>query len=80
MRLSLAIPTVPRNASNLDKDALLQNAFIDLSKSQTSFLVKRAGYTERATPGNAVTNKGIFYNPNNNTLYYINDSNNPISV
>ena len=71
-RLPLIVPTEPRDALSLDKDSLLQNCFID-SDPNTSYVVKRPGMILSEEVTTAITNKGIFYNPGDNNLYFIND-------
>jgi len=76
IRLSLAVPLTIRNENNLDKDALLRNAFIEISQSGTGFAVKRAGYSLGTNSIMVGTNRGIFYNPNDGVNYYVDSTNN----
>jgi len=72
LRLSLAVPTEPRNSS-IEKDALTKNAFLEVSKSGTNFCVKRPGFfvgTEGVTTG---LNRGIFYH--NGVIWVVNSGN-----
>lgn len=65
LRLPLTVPTVPRNANSLEKDPLLQNAYLDGSQSGVQYVVKRPGFyvgSEAITSG---LNRGIYVNPNN---------------
>lgn len=71
-RLSLALPTEPRNADSLDKDALVRNAFLEKDPANTKYVVKRPGLTIT----NTLATGGVFYNPNNDTSYYVDDTNN----
>jgi hypothetical protein len=67
VRLPLGVPTTPRNADSLDKDALLQNGYVDQSSSGTLYAVKRPGFyvgSEAITTG---LNRGVYINPNNPT-------------
>lgn len=77
LRLPLAIPTEPRSGE-LDKDSLLRNAFLDEDPNNTVYAVKRAGRTLKSSP--STTNRGIYFNPNQNKFFYINSSNLPIEV
>jgi len=80
IRLSLAVPTEPRNA-DLYKDALLQNAFIDTdTNTKTLYAVKRAGKELLEEPVNVEENRGIYYNQNQNKLFYINDFDIPVEI
>lgn len=66
-RLPLAVPVLPRDATNLDKDSFTRNAYLDSSKSGRSFVNKRPGFyvgSEAITTG---LNRGIYVNPNNPT-------------
>ena len=75
IRLPVAVPTTSRKATELDKDSLLQNVFIDTSKLGSKYAVKRPGFlvgseavtTALRTPGNPDPMRGIFVNPNNTT-------------
>jgi hypothetical protein len=79
-RLPLAVPTEPRTAS-MDKDALLQNCFIDTDQNTgTLYAVKRAGMTLEAETVNVEFNRGIFYNHNQSKLFYINDFDVPVEI
>jgi hypothetical protein len=79
-RLPLAVPTEPRTAS-LDKDALLQNCFIDQdANTGTLYAVKRPGKILESEPSNVTTNRGIFFSPGLSKLYYINDFDNPVEI
>jgi hypothetical protein len=69
VKLPLAVSTTPRDANNTSKDALLQNLYIDKSKSGITYVVKRPGFsieTEGITTG---LNRGIFINPNTEFNY-----------
>lgn len=70
MRLPLAVPTEYRDSSSLTKDSLLQNAFIDKGPI-AAYVVKRPGMLLESSPSNATTVKGIYYNPNQDKLFYI---------
>lgn len=77
-RLSLAVSTVPRNSDNTVKDSLVQNAFIDKSKSGSEFVVKRPGFLVNLEAITTGLNRGIFLSPFNNQNYYVNNTNNII--
>lgn len=80
-RLALAVPTEPRNAQSLDKDALLQNAFIDTdANTGVLYAVKRAGKILVEETVGTDENRGLYYNPNQDKLYYINDFDVPVEV
>jgi hypothetical protein len=80
LRLPLAVPTEPRSADSLDKDSLLQNAYIDKDPTETAYVVKRPGMTLEEETVNVEENRGIYFNPNQNKLYYINDFDVPVEI
>lgn len=73
VRTPLAIPTVPRNAS-VDTDAMLRNAYIDNSQSGTQVAVKRPGFLYGYDAITTGTNKGIYFDPYQPILWYIDDT------
>jgi len=67
-RLELGVPTEPRDA-NLDKDALLQNAFVEKNPYGAIFAVKRPGFVMGSDGVTTGLNRGIFYH--NGTVWYV---------
>src|SRR5665647_3766250 len=68
LQIPLAVPTFPRSAS-LDKDAYLKNCYIDKSKTDKSYAVKRPGFlvgSEGVTTG---LYRGIYSPPWGTTAY-----------
>lgn len=80
LRLPLAVPTEPRNNDDLTKDALLQNAYIDKDPAGSLYTIKRPGMTLEEETVNVESNRGIYFNPNQNKLYYINDFDVPVEI
>lgn len=75
MRLSLAVSTEPRDSVNLNKDASLENCYIDKDPIGTAYVVKRPGFYPINISLTVTNNRGIFFNPNVTTgIYYVNNS------
>ena len=78
-RLVLAVPLEPRDSIQ-GKDAIAINIFMDQDPMGTVYATKRAGYTLKTNTTIATISKGIFYNSNQNILYYISDSKVPVTI
>jgi hypothetical protein len=69
LRLPLQVPTEPRDSLSTDKDALLQNCFLD-SDPVSNYSVKRPGMILQEDNILDGFSKGIFFN--DGKLYYVN--------